>query len=485
MKKVITGILIAVLLLVQPCAAFADASYGNNARESVAYLAYYFQGKASSGVKSDKESEFKLGHGTCFFVGEEGKDPQFILTNYHVVEQFYDCGAGEIGWYRESALLGNAPQDNEYAYYGRCKMRVYFEKENYAEAYPVAVDKSNDVAVFKLDSPTSERKPIALCSPSDDMVSSKVYAIGYPWLSENNLADSTTSYGVKDSSVTDGTISRMMTEEGTGTRHIEINCAIMPGNSGGPLVSDVNGAVIGINTWGVDAGGSSSINYAINIDEAISLMKINSVPFTTTTSEEPTTSDGTDTPDTPVVTQPVSNGGNSDDIGGKEPMPVSTVILIAVIAVLLIAAAVVAVLFVMSKKKKEEAQKQEQMQAQMKAQQEAVMAKMNQKVPVVRSLSEEHRGVRVNIQNKIITVGRSKSDCAIVFAPNTRGVSSRHCTVAWDANASNFVVVDLQSTYGTYLLNGQKLTPGIAYHLSAGDRFYLGERANMLSVDVE
>ncbi len=46
-------------------------------------------------------------------------------------------------------------------------------------------------------------------------------------------------------------------------------------------------------------------------------------------------------------------------------------------------------------------------------------------------------------------------------------------------------MTDLSSTYGTYLQNGQKLMPNTPYHIHSGDQFYLGERANMLQVNVE
>lgn len=470
MKKRVIGIIIAVLVLLQPMAAFAEANYGNAARESVAYIACYFLGKDGNDVQRSDDIEVKLSHATCFFVGENGADPQYVITNYHVVDQYYKCGAGKLDYYPERSIFGTQPQEEEeYYYYGRCVMRVYLEKDRYIEAYSLAADTINDVAIFRLDEPTSERKPLALCSPTDELVSTKIFAVGYPYLSDNDVAGSTTAYGSKESSVTEGTVSRMFTQEGTGTRTIEIDCNLMAGNSGGPLVSDANGAAIGITTWGLVASSGEQMNYAINIDEAIMLLKRNNVPFYELAAGQA------------ADTNPIA-GEDTTGIEETDPVPAgiktSTIILIAVISVLVIGLIIFAIVFISEKKKKEAAQQQAQNA-------EVAAANAVRKQPVVRSLAQQHKGVRVNIQDKIITVGRSRSDCAIVFAADTRGVSSKHCTVAWNANTGDFVVVDLQSTYGTYLLNGQKLTPGIAYHLSAGDRFYLGEKDNMLSVDVE
>ena len=73
--------------------------------------------------------------------------------------------------------------------------------------------------------------------------------------------------------------------------------------------------------------------------------------------------------------------------------------------------------------------------------------------------------------------------CAVHMPNGTPGVSARHCVLRVDRG--ELVLEDLQSTYGTYLANGQKLTPGVPYRLREGDSFYLGEPANTLRVEME
>jgi len=46
------------------------------------------------------------------------------------------------------------------------------------------------------------------------------------------------------------------------------------------------------------------------------------------------------------------------------------------------------------------------------------------------------------------------------------------------------VLTDLHSSYGTFLANGQKLTPGVPHNLKARDSFYLGEAENTLYLDM-
>ena len=67
---------------------------------------------------------------------------------------------------------------------------------------------------------------------------------------------------------------------------------------------------------------------------------------------------------------------------------------------------------------------------------------------------------------------------------STPGVSAWHCSVVWDGRTGEFLLTDLKSTYGTFLATGQKLTPGVACRLKAGDTFYLGEQSNALRVEL-
>ncbi|HIY16266.1 MAG TPA: FHA domain-containing protein, partial [Candidatus Intestinimonas stercorigallinarum] len=102
-----------------------------------------------------------------------------------------------------------------------------------------------------------------------------------------------------------------------------------------------------------------------------------------------------------------------------------------------------------------------------------------------RSLSAQHGGATVSVAGQQgVLVGRDGSVCSIVFKEGTPGVSARHCSVVWDGRTGEFLLTDLKSTYGTFLATGQKLTPGVACRLKAGDTFYLGEQSNALRVEL-
>ncbi len=63
--------------------------------------------------------------------------------------------------------------------------------------------------------------------------------------------------------------------------------------------------------------------------------------------------------------------------------------------------------------------------------------------------------------------------CAVRFAAGTPGISRQHCCIRWQQGVP--VLVDLNSTYGTFMGDGRKLPPSYPSQLAAGSRFYLGD----------
>lgn len=107
------------------------------------------------------------------------------------------------------------------------------------------------------------------------------------------------------------------------------------------------------------------------------------------------------------------------------------------------------------------------------------------KKPMVYAMSPQLQGMKKELSERPILLGRAKAECAVIFPEGTPGISRRHCSLSWDAVSGNFILIDMQSAYGTYLQNGQRLNPGVAYYLKAGEGFYLGENKNMFRVNLE
>ena len=128
------------------------------------------------------------------------------------------------------------------------------------QAEKIGGDQRMDIAVLEFN-PGSE-VPVAQLGDSDGLrVGDWVMAVGNPFGFE--------------STVTAGIVSAVGRRGGPGgqipelTDFIQTDAAINPGNSGGALV-DMNGEVVGINTWiaGTQTGGNVGLGFAIPINTA-------------------------------------------------------------------------------------------------------------------------------------------------------------------------------------------------------------------------
>jgi S1-C subfamily serine protease len=166
--------------------------------------------------------------GSGFVIDHSGH----VLTNAHVVD-----GASKI-----QVTLGNTDTSQP------------------VSAQVVGKDPSTDVALLKVDAPSSELHPLTLGNSSAVQVGNPVVAIGNP-------------FGL-DRTVTAGIVSALQREikapNGfTINNVIQTDAAINPGNSGGPLL-DANGQVIGINSQieSPNGGGNVGIGFAVPINTA-------------------------------------------------------------------------------------------------------------------------------------------------------------------------------------------------------------------------
>ena len=390
-------------------------------------------------------------YGSCFFIGKSRENPQYLVTNYHVIEYYVLYGEGQTVY--------------DYGTVNKAYLRVYFNSTDYVEAYPVAYDEIADVAVLKLDKATDQRKPLKLMEPSESMVGDTVYAVGYPSISDNTNTDAVSNWSSTDSSVTKGVVSRLLTQSGTGVHMIETDTAIKSGNSGGPMVTE-KGAVIGINAASVvsnelDDGVLSmeDVNYAINVDEVIDLLKNNNVPYET------------------------AGGGIQGNI--------LIVIIAGACALILI---VVLVIVLVSKGKKNQnpkggvrMQQRPPMQGAPNMQGQPGGMPQGQRPPMqnaqgnllIRGVSGTFTG-RSFVINGAIRFGRAQNS-QVAFPDNTKGVSGTHCEVRLENG--RIALYDLKSSYGTFLSNGERIDPNRPAYLNVGDEFYLADRMQRFRIE--
>ena len=158
-------------------------------------------------------------------------DPSgYIMTNAHVVE-----GAQRI---RVALPL---PSDS-----GRA---VPVGKRHILEARLIGVHKETDLALLKIDQ--SDLPTLPLLTATRPRVGQLVFAIGSPEGLQNSV-----TMGVVSA------VARQPDPEKPFT-YVQTDAPINPGNSGGPLV-DMNGSVIGLNTFILsEGGGSEGLGFAI------------------------------------------------------------------------------------------------------------------------------------------------------------------------------------------------------------------------------
>ncbi|WP_374673760.1 S1C family serine protease [Ideonella sp.] len=163
------------------------------------------------------------GTGTGFVWDERGH----IVTNFHVIQ-------------------------------GASAARVTLADQSSHQAQLVGAFPDRDLAVLRIEAPTSRLPALPLGTSRDLQVGQRVLAIGNP-------------FGL-DQTLTTGIVSALGREIESVTRRtirgvIQTDAAINPGNSGGPLL-DSAGRLIGVNTAIYSpSGASSGIGFAIPVDE--------------------------------------------------------------------------------------------------------------------------------------------------------------------------------------------------------------------------
>jgi S1-C subfamily serine protease len=148
-----------------------------------------------------------------------------ILTNYHVVK-----GAREIAV-------------------------TVFNGKTY-DAVPIGADPLNDLAVIRIEAPADELYPVTFGDSRMLKVGAHVFALGNPFGLERTLTTGIIS-----------SLNRSLQIHGNWKIKsiIQIDAAINPGSSGGPLL-DSHGRLIGINTAiATTSGQNSGVGFAIPV----------------------------------------------------------------------------------------------------------------------------------------------------------------------------------------------------------------------------
>ena len=370
--------------------------------------------------------------GTGWMIGEAGKDPEYVVTNAHVVSDFYEVKQGTSRYYYQAGLS------------------VYFSAAENDFVSPQIVYYSpmyeKDLAILKLPSPTNKRIPLPLRNSDEIKPADEVYAIGYPGIS--TYTQDYVTMDADDATLTKGIISKITNSYLTNVTMFELDAVINHGNSGGPLV-DASGAVIGINesisqetVLSLDNAGnvttvpvSNDLGYAIVSNDLAKILDAERIPYT------------------------MAGSGS----GGF------TKFLFLGLAVL----SALGALFFLFSGKRAPAAKTAGASAPTGA--GAGAATGLSKKPALRGVSGQFAGQSIPV-NSTLLIGRNAAVCNVVFDKDAPGISGNHCTLSYDGAQNVFVLTDNGSSFGTFLENDKKLASGVPVQLHEGDGFYLANR---------
>lgn len=420
-KKIIsvclTVIMLATLLMLglsMGMEAYAENSKVEDAQNSVVRV-FTLDTKGSGGK------------GSGFAVGAKDEDVEYIVTNYHVVEGYFNDAYVTVTDINGGIKAGV----------------IYY-------------DANNDFAILKLSEKLTNRKPIALLSPKELHKSQDIYCIGFPGLSDDMSMSGNPSLEsrIKDMTITNGTVSNNEYTNSNGTACILSDAKINGGNSGGPMV-DEYGQAVGINTFtiGYVESGTNNMTLAVSMDYVMDALDDLNITY----------------------------------IKGSANMGSGSAVA-AILVVIILAAVVVIVIVVKNNKKAAAVTSGTSSNSNNGGSSNnnggggyvPIQPTMQRKL-VVTCERGPLKGQSVSSYSSI-RVGRNPSACQLAFPDTTPGVSKMHCELTLTPGGA--IVNDLGSTYGTYLSDGKKLMPGERRNVGSNGIVLLGSEKVILSVKV-
>ena len=355
--------------------------------------------------------------GSAFGIGKSGKEPEFFITNAHCCLDENEELFKNIYIITDNSAIVETKSGSEVDYSKMVKCEVV--NKDTISMFP-------DAAVIKAAKPISGRTTLKLRESSDEVKEAQqVHALGFPGDIDILTESSTILASVDDVNFTSGTVSqKMKAVKGAGDTDLVAHTAqIAHGNSGGPLI-DENGAVVGINTYGVtsaSAGTDGNYYFAVYIDYAIKILKDHKIPYE------------------------LSHDGTGLD--GK------TIGLIVAIIAIIAAAALLILNF--QKKKNQWIDDKEQKEA---------------KELRLQGISGAFAGRRFKLEGQV-SMGRAPGN-SIVFPTQTKGVSGNHCVVI--VSNGQIYVKDVGSSNGTFVDSTTRIPPNQMVSIKVGDRISLG-----------
>jgi len=184
--------------------------------------------KKTTTTKKTTEKKVEAASGSAFFVSNTG----YIITNFHVIET---CN------------------DNSKIFY----------KTNEIDAKLIAKDEYLDLALLKAE--VSNNKFITISNKAPRKLQ-RIIAAGYPF--GKYLSD--------DMKFTSGIVSSLKGVKNDSTR-LQIDAALNPGNSGGPIIDENTGELVAVAVAGLRKDITEAVNYGIKAGSVKNFLESNQI----------------------------------------------------------------------------------------------------------------------------------------------------------------------------------------------------------------
>ena len=277
---VLTIAFVLAVAMVKPfSASAADDTAGTKIDKSGILQIYVYHQDQNSGDK------FFIQSGSGFLISDSEEGSQYVITCDHVAE-LDDQTRKEV-----CDALGLKKLN--------IKIDVVVTRDITQSAKIIKASRVDDFAILKLDAPIYQKNAMKIRPEGADLTED-VYAMGFP----ADIMDLTDfKYFTEDQvTVSKGSVS-LCEMSNNGVPYVQHSAVMTSGCSGGPLV-DVNGYVVGLNTF-VYTMDTGSYYYSLKISEVTNALDMLGINYQTP--DGSSTSDSSDTANNDATTEEVVN----------------------------------------------------------------------------------------------------------------------------------------------------------------------------------